>query len=302
MKTIYLLLIVSCMSIIACRQRNHQSDVKTGFAEVNGTKLYYEIAGKGETIVFVHGNFGDIRHWDFQFLPLSEKFKVIRYDLRGFGKSALPKSDEPYNDWDDLKELLGFLEIDKVHICGLSGGSSAAVDFALTYPQMCLSLIPIGPWAGGYGSGDFMSPNADSLFIGLSKIDEIVRSQGIKSATDYIWKGDNCLARTVKIQRTRDSLLQMGYDYSFWFHLNNSPEQNLEPSAMSRLNEIKLPTLIITAEDDLLSCKEIADIMEKEISGSRKVAMKEAGHIMNMDKPEKFNRYILDFINNLKLQ
>jgi 3-oxoadipate enol-lactonase len=69
---------------------------------------------------------------------------------------------------------------------------------------------------------------------------------------------------------------------------------------MLRLNEIKLPTLIITAEYDLVSCKEIADIMEKEISGSRKVVMKEAGHIMNMDKPEEFNRYISDFIDNLK--
>ena len=192
------------------------------------------------------------------------------------------------------------MKIDKAHICGLSGGSSAAVDFALIYPQMCLSLIPIGPWAGGYGSDNFKSPNADSLFMGLARIDDIVKSQGIKSATDYIWKGNNCLARTVNNQRTLDSLLQMGYDYSFWFHLNSSPEENLEPSAMSRLKEIKLPTLIITAENDLESCKEIADIMEKEIPGSKKVVIKGAGHIMNMDKPEEFNRYIIEFIDTLK--
>jgi pimeloyl-ACP methyl ester carboxylesterase len=289
--TLVLFFITSC---------NKTPNVKIGFAEVSGTKLYYEVAGKGEPIIFIHGNFGDHRHWDFQFSSLANNYKVIRYDLRGFGKSAVPKSDELYSDWDDLKALLDFLEIEKAHICGLSGGSSAAVDFALEFPQKCLSLIPIGPWAGGYGSGDFKSPNADSLFVGLARIDTILKSQGIKSATDYIWKGNNCLARSVNNQRTLDSLIQMGYDYSFWFHLNSSPEEYLSPSAMSRLNEIKLPALIITAENDLMSCKEIADIMEKGISGSRKVVMKEAGHIMNMDKPEEFNRYISDFIDNLK--
>lgn len=81
-----------------------------------------------------------------------------------------------------------------------------------------------------------------------------------------------------------------------------SPEENLEPSAISRLKEIKIPTLIITAENDLESCKEIANIMEKEISGSKKVIMKGAGHIMNMDNAEEFNKYMVDFIDNLKIK
>ena len=110
MKTIHLLLLIGCLSMVFCGNGNHQSTVKSGYAEVNGTSLYYEVAGKGDPIVFIHGNFGDHRHWDFQFGPLSNNYKVVRYDLRGFGKSALPKSDESYNDWDDLKALLEFLE------------------------------------------------------------------------------------------------------------------------------------------------------------------------------------------------
>jgi len=165
---------------------------------------------------------------------------------------------------------------------------------------MCLSLIPIGPWSAGFGSGDFKSANADSLFIIFPKIDEILVSQGIEPATNYLWKGNNCLARSVKNQRTLDSVLQMGYDYSYWFHLHNSPEKFLDPSPISRLKGIKLPTLIITAEDDLESCKEIAEIMENEISGFRKISIEGACHIMNMDKPEEFNKLISDFIESLK--
>lgn len=300
MKSIYLLLYVTCISIAACGNKHSQTDLIKGFAEVNGTKLYYEVAGKGEPIVFVHGNFGDRRHWDFQFVPLSKEFKVIRYDVRGFGKSSLPKSDEPYSDTKDLKALLQFLKVDKAHVCGLSRGSAVVVDFALEYPEMCLSLIPIGPWAGGFGFGEFKSPNADSLYSIFPVANKLLESQGTKAITDYLWKGNNCLARSVKTPSTLDSLLKMGYDYTYWSHLNNSKIESLDPPAISRLNQILLPTLIVTSEYDLESCKEIADRMEKEISGSRKVVIKEAGHIMNMDKPEEFNRYITEFLETLK--
>ena len=67
MKTIHLLLVIGCLSLVACGNGNHQSNVKTGSTKVNGTRLYYEIAGKGEPIVFIHGNFGDHRHWDLPF-------------------------------------------------------------------------------------------------------------------------------------------------------------------------------------------------------------------------------------------
>lgn len=240
---------------------------QTGFAEVNGTKLYYEVAGKGEPIVFVHGNFGDRRHWDKQFEPLSKKFKVVRYDVRGFGKSSMPKPEEPYSNWDDLKALMDYLKIDKAHICGLSMGSGIAVDFALVYPEKCLSVIPIGPWGSGFGSGNFKSPNADLLLLTLPIIRELVYKGKLKEAVDYIWKDNQCLARTVKDENTRKALLEMGYDYTFWSWLNQSKIQSLSPTGMDRLKEIKLPTLIVTGEYDHPGCIEVADIMKKEIKG-----------------------------------
>jgi len=288
---------LSFILLISC---NNKPTVKSGFAEVNGTSLYFEVAGKGKPLLFVHGNFGDHRHWDFQFAPLSKKYKVIRYDVRGFGKSAVPKSDELFSHRNDLKALLEFLDVEKAHICGLSMGSGIAVDFVIDYPEMCLSLIPIGPWAGGFGSGDFKSSNADSLFAVFPIVNEILKNHGPKEATDYLWKGNNCLSRSVRNPATLDALLIMGYEYSYWSHLNSSKIESLEPPAISRLKEIKLPTLIITAEYDLESCKEIAEIMEKEITGSVKISIKDAGHIMNMDKPDEFNRLISEFIDSVK--
>jgi pimeloyl-ACP methyl ester carboxylesterase len=63
--------------------------IETGDAMVNGSRLYYETAGSGTPALFIHGNFADRRHWDDQFPVFAEKHRAIRYDVRGFGKSAL---------------------------------------------------------------------------------------------------------------------------------------------------------------------------------------------------------------------
>jgi len=300
MKTIIHIVFI-LLFLISCNNISENPDVKTGFAEVNGTTLYYEVAGKGEPIVFVHGNFGDRRHWDFQFEPLSEQFKVVRYDVRGYGKSALPDPDEPYYDRDDLVALMDFLKIEKAHICGLSMGSGIIIDFALHYPERCISLIPIGPWAMGYGDGDFRTPFSDSLNVVFLNLSEILSAQGTKAATDYWWAGDHHFAKTtMRSKATLDSLLKMGYEYSYWGFLNANKRSFTAPPAIGRLNEIHLPTLIITAEYDLEPCIEIADIMEKEIAGSIRISIKNAGHVMNMDKPEEFNTEVIKFITDLK--
>ena len=90
-----------------------------GFAEVNGTRLYYERADAGDPIVLIHGLAVDSRYWQAQFEALAQHYRVVRYDLRGFGKSALPTA-EPYTHADDLKALLDDLGIERAHILGNS--------------------------------------------------------------------------------------------------------------------------------------------------------------------------------------
>ena len=77
--------------------------VQSGIAEVNGTKLYYEMAGSGRVIVLLHGGAVDRRAWDDQFTEFAAKYRVIRYDLRGAGKSASP--DKPFSNSEDLYQI-----------------------------------------------------------------------------------------------------------------------------------------------------------------------------------------------------
>ena len=93
---------------------------ESGFAEVNGTRLYYEIAGSGEPLVLLHGLGADTRVWDYNFEELTRHYRAIRYDMRGYGQSAAPA--QPYTHEDDLKALLDYLGISRAHIMGQSYG------------------------------------------------------------------------------------------------------------------------------------------------------------------------------------
>ena len=83
----------------------------TGFVETNGTKLYYEEMGEGHPLVLIHGGYMDRRMWDDQFAAFAQHYRVVRYDVRGFGKTGLPQV--PYTDRQDLFHLLSFLGVDK---------------------------------------------------------------------------------------------------------------------------------------------------------------------------------------------
>jgi len=283
------LVLVSALLLIACAQQ----EASSGYAEVNGTKLYYEVAGSGDPIVLIHGNAGDRRHYDGQFEVFAKSHKVIRYDVRGFGKSSLPVQGERYSDHDDLKALLGYLGISKAHIAGFSMGSSIAVNFVLAYPEMSNSLIAIGPWVGGYNS-----PAAEELVKDLGKVTSILKESGTRAAAEHFINAP-CFNPHMISSKVKDRVTEMGYDYSFWHWSNEDPRRYVDPPAARQLERISLPTLIITAEYDVEACREIADLLERKIPNAKKVDIADATHFMLMEKPAEFNKIVLDFLSKI---
>jgi pimeloyl-ACP methyl ester carboxylesterase len=130
----------------------------------------------------------------------------------------------------------------------------------------------------------------------------VLKNHGLKQATDYWWTGNHSVKQSVRSPKTLDSLLKIGYEYSYWAFLNKSKREFLSPPAIGRLNEIKTRTLVITAEYDIEVCKEIAEILNKQIPGATKISINGAGHLMNMDKPYEFNKVISKFIDEVSSQ
>src|SRR5712691_428055 len=101
---------------------------------MRSSPLYFESVGSGEPLVLIHAAVADLRMWDEQVSAFAEKYRVIRYDAQGFGKS--PAAVDPMPRAEDLHELLRTLGIGRAHLVGVSNGGSTALDFAILYPRM----------------------------------------------------------------------------------------------------------------------------------------------------------------------
>ena len=265
-------------------------DAQQGFADVNGTRLYYEVAGTGDPLVLIHGFTLDTRMWDDQFAPFAEGHRVVRYDTRGFGKSA-PVGDAPYSHADDLAALLGFLDIASAAIVGLSAGGEIAIDFALAYPAMTRALAPVDAVVGGYRWSDAWSAQSGPVW-------QTARRQGIDAAKAQ-WL-DLPLFVTARAQpAVAARLAAMVADYSGWHWVNRDPHRKNERPAIERLKEITAPTFVMLGERDVPDFRVMASLIATQISGARTITLPGVGHMANMEAPERFNAAVLDFLADI---
>lgn len=290
MKTVEFLLFILPLVFLACNSKKKE----TGFAEVNDTKLYYEIAGSGDPIVFIHGWSFDTRCWDDQFAAFTRDYRVLRYDLRGFGKSALPDTGQSYSHTDDLIALLDFLGLERVHVLGHSFGGRIAIDFALNYPERTITLL---------------LPDAAMDVTGLELSEELTdwigntwqtgRESGIEQAKE-IWIKGSPLAPAMQNPNVAKKVKQMIEDYSGWHWKNNDPYVGITPYPPERLSKIKAPTLIIVGGLNPQFYFRAAEIQKEHIPNSEMVVLPGVGHALNIENPEEFNEIVLGFLSRKK--
>ncbi len=260
---------------------------ETGYAKFLDTSLYYEITGSGPDIVFLHGNPVDLRLWDYQVKPFTEKYRVLRYDMRGFGKSGNPRR-QGYTHAEDLKALLHFLDIKETYVAGLSMGGGAAINFAISYPESTRALIAADPSLAGYKW-------SEEFLASMAYIPDVVKSRGLEGGREETLKM-KIFQDAMKDEANRLLLTDMLNSYKGWHWLNRDTGRPFVPPAIERLNEIKAPALVIIGERDVPDFHNIAAILEEKIPNARKVLMKGIGHIVNMEAPEKFNEIVLKFL------
>lgn len=262
-------------------------DIETGFADVNGTRLYYEVAGSGHALALLHGSSSDTRAWDDQFEILAQYFRVIRHDMRGHGKSALP-TDKPYLHAEDLNALLEHLGVQRTHVLGLSSGGGAVIDFALLHPRKTGALIPVSTGPAGFKRRS-----------STREIDEAIRDafqeSGKRAATELAYEHP-VFKPSLQNPRSAASVRRSLDEANFWRMGRHDPIRRTEPPQIERLGEIGAPTMVVMGELDIPEMGPATDAIRDGVAGAKKVVMSGCGHMVNLEDPETFNRVVLDFL------
>jgi len=266
--------------------------VETGYAGVDGGRLYYETSGKGPALVLIHAGFLDSRMWDTQFQLFSENYRVIRYDVRGFGNSDVARTK--FSDYKDLRGILDHLGAKTASLVGVSNGGRIASDFAVEYPSMVDHLVLVSPGMSGY---KFSGPEEEKLWEEFDKQMKPQEEADRESrAADSVEMDVNTWAPAQTLAN-RERITQIAMD-NFHVHVENPWKLQVppEPRTWERLSNIRVPTLLIIGDRDVPAQILMVDNIHTHIPGSKKVLIQGADHIVNMSKPDEFNRTVLEFL------
>ncbi len=273
---------------------SHLSPI-TGWAEVNGARLYYEVMGEGQPLVLIHAGIADHRMWADQFGWLARRYRVLCYDVRRFGRSHSIAAANPitYTDHEDLYYLLKFLGIEKAALIGVSNGGRIALDFTLVYPDMVAALIPVASALSGYEFTDVATNQKDIAS------DEAFNQGDIEQAVELtlqLWvDGPHRTAAQVE-PTVRERVRQMMTDLCLRAE-DGAERQPLDPPALSRLAEIHIPTLVLIGDHDVPDMLTIADLLAAGIAGAEKIIMPGVAHLPNLEQADQFNQIIFNFLN-----
>jgi 3-oxoadipate enol-lactonase len=266
-----------------------------GYAQVEGARLHYEMAGQGGWLVLVHAGIADRHMWDYQWPVFTQHFRTLRYDMRGYGDS--PMSHGPFSNRADLFRLLQFLEIGRAVFIGASMGGMCVLDFALEHPEMVSALVLVGAAVSGFQMQG--EPPAQLLeLITARKDGDLQRAAELQV---QIW-GDGPgepvgrAGLAVRERILQMSLKALANQAEFLHETGFISEEPPGEPAFGRLEQVAVPTLAVAGALDDLNVLRAVEVLVERIPEAEKRILPDAAHLPNTEKPEAFNRGVMGFL------
>lgn len=264
----------------------------SGYVEVPGGRLYYEVEGSGHPLLLIHGGLGSLRMWDGQVTAFAERYRIIRYDTRGFGRTET--EHVPFSNRADAAALLAHLGAASCYLIGQSRGGVIALDLALEHPELVDALVMVAGGASGYQAQlpqGVTGPPWDEM-------------EGLYEAKD--WEPLAELETQVWVDgwgqpatRIDPELRQRVHGWILDAYRAGREEgepQPLDPSAAGRLGDVKAPTLVMIGTADepagVLAGRHIADA----VPDAQLIELPGVAHMIQLEEPERFNRLVVDFL------
>ncbi len=277
--------------------RAMKAPVGTHSLDVPGGKISYEERGHGRPIVLLHEGIADRRMWNREFPLLAGVYRVVRYDLRGYGGST-PATSE-FSPVRDLIALLDHLGMKRPLIVGPSVGGKIALDLTLAYPQKVGALFLVAP---GYSGMDY-----DHVPGGKSTFE---RDERLSKAASDAWAAGNLKEATEQLRQLWASALTgPALDLFQTMVRDNAKEVFEERSgqfetregapAATRLKEIRVPTRILVGDQDNPAMPHCANFLAKGIAGAQVELVSGADHLLNLSRPDAFDTALHGFVESL---
>jgi pimeloyl-ACP methyl ester carboxylesterase len=271
-----------------------------GFCQLGDGQLYFEDKGADssrETLILNHAAFLDSRMWDAQSEAFAERYRVIRYDMRGFGKSD-PVTG-PRTRREDVYRLLAHLGVTRAHVLGCSMGGEIALDMALERPEMVASLIVVNSTPSGF---ELQGPPPRYV---LEMIEAMQRGDDERASELQlrIWvDGPHRAPEQVEPSvRARAAEMNRIFVRNKTFPIADmQPHNPLNPPAAKRLDQVRCPTLVVTGALDDGEILRAGRMLVEEIANAKAVTIPNAAHVPNMEAPELFNQTVLNFLQTQK--
>jgi len=266
------------------------------YANSKGVQLYYEEAGKGFPIVFVHEFAGDLRSWEPQLRYFSQRYRCIAFNARGYPPSDMPESVSQYSQaiaTDDIANVMRDLGIRKAHIIGCSMGGFATVHFGLRHARLARSLTAVGV---GYGSDpDKRAQFARDTEVMARRFEEL----GTPEAISTYQVGPARVQYQNKDPRGFREFCGQFAEHSALGSANTlRGVQARRPAVYSLergLARMKVPTHILTGDEDN-QCLEPGIFIKRVCPAARLTVVANTGHAVNVEEPDLFNRLTDDFL------
>ncbi|MET0614587.1 MAG: alpha/beta hydrolase [Thermoleophilaceae bacterium] len=267
--------------------------------EIDGIPFNYVDIGSGdrEPVVFVHGLGGQWQNWLENIPRLAESRRVVAMDLPGFGLTPEAEDDEKititrYGRW--VNELADRLELGKVDLVGNSMGGYIAAEVAIQFPERVSQLVLVS--AAGISSAE-VAP------MPILTVGRVAAALASNSVTRYRRLAARPVTRHVSLALVarHPRLLKADLAYEGFFKGGGKPgfgdalRASLDYDFRDRLPDVKVPTLIVWGEKDSIIPTRDADEFERLIADSRKVVMKDTGHIPMAERPQAFNDVLVGF-------
>ncbi len=266
---------------------------EAGYVEIDGEKLFYELAGEGTPVVLSHAGFLDSRMFDGIWEPLARQFRVIRYDMRGFGKSD-PVTG-PVCRRADLARLLDHLGISQAHLVGCSMGGEMSLDLALERPDLVRSITLVDSTPSGF---EMKGEPPRYLFEMFNE----VQNGDVDRASELqirIWIDGQFREPEQMDPGLRNKALEINripVSRKTFLIADMQPASPLTPAAVTRLEDVKCPALIMSGSLDNPEVLRAAGEMAERIPGAKKIIMEGCAHVPLFEQPEVFLSHLKNFL------